>query len=285
MKRLGIVGAENSHTAAIAKVLNIDRLVAGFEVTHVWGETQAFAKKAAEAGRIPNIVRRPQEMLSHVDCVMVDHRHGKHHLKAVTPFVKAGVAVFVDKPMSTSLAEAKLFLKFRRKMGVPVTTMSAVPHQACVKKMKLKLAKLGVLKAVHLNGPGDPKSKWGGVFFYGIHQVDLMVELFGAGAVDVTAVMNGPGFTGVVSYPKGLTVTIGMPGVKGFSVTAVGAEGTLHERIVNDKNAYLATTRLFTGMFKTGKEPFGDERMLAPVAVLEAMQESLSLKARVKVRR
>ncbi len=76
-----------------------------------------------------------------------------------------------------------------------------------------------------------------------------------------------------------------MPGVKSFSVTAVGAEGGFHEPIVTDRNPYLTTTRLFTGMFKTGREPFGDERMLAPVAILEAMQESLAKKARVKVRR
>ncbi len=41
--RIGIVGAENSHTVAIAKTLNVDNAVPGFEVTHVWGETPEFA--------------------------------------------------------------------------------------------------------------------------------------------------------------------------------------------------------------------------------------------------
>lgn len=283
MKRLGIIGAENSHTAAIAKLLNIDRLVEGFEVTHVWGETPELARGAAGAGSIPKTVKRPEDMLGEVDCVMVDHRDGKHHLEAVTPFVKAKVPVFVDKPMTTSLAEGKRFLKLRKRLGVAVTTMSSVPHQASVSEIKRKLERTAALKAVHLNGPGDPKSKYGGVFFYGIHQVDLMVELLGAGAVEVTSVMNGPAFTAVVSYPDGLTATIGMPGAKGFSVAAVGAEGVFHEPVVNDANAYLPTTRLFTAMFETGEEPFTDERMLAPVAILEAMRESLSMKKRVKV--
>ncbi len=35
--RIGIVGAENSHAVAIAKTLNIERAVPGFEVTYVWG--------------------------------------------------------------------------------------------------------------------------------------------------------------------------------------------------------------------------------------------------------
>ena len=62
MIRIGIVGAENSHTAAIAKVLNVDRRVPGARVTHVWGETAAYARAAAESGRIPAIVREPEEM-------------------------------------------------------------------------------------------------------------------------------------------------------------------------------------------------------------------------------
>jgi hypothetical protein len=49
MLNIGIVGAENSHTAAIAKVINVEKRVRGVRVTHVWGETKAFAEKAAAA--------------------------------------------------------------------------------------------------------------------------------------------------------------------------------------------------------------------------------------------
>lgn len=274
--KLGIIGAENSHTAAIAKELNVEKAIPGFQVTHVWGETDEFAKAAAEAGQIPTIVAQPQDMLGQVDCVMVDHRNGKYHLEAVTPFVEAGFPVFVDKPMSTSLEEAKAFLRLRREKGVAVTTMSAIPHQASVGGIRQRLVSIGDVKAVHLNGPGDPDSEHGGVFFYGIHQVDLMVELFGVGAAEVSTARNGAAFTGLVSYPDGLTVSIGMAGAKGFSVAAVGTEGGFHEPVVTDANTYLATSKLFTGMFETGVEPFGEDRMLAPIAILEALQQSLN---------
>ncbi|HIG17134.1 MAG TPA: hypothetical protein EYQ31_07495 [Candidatus Handelsmanbacteria bacterium] len=75
MLRIGMVGAENSHTAAIAKVLNIDEKIRGVRATHVWGETAAFAKAAAEKGQIPTIVRKPEEMMGEVDAIVVDHRH------------------------------------------------------------------------------------------------------------------------------------------------------------------------------------------------------------------
>ena len=46
MLNIGIVGAENSHTAAIAKVLNVEKRVRGVRVTHVWGETAQYAQAA-----------------------------------------------------------------------------------------------------------------------------------------------------------------------------------------------------------------------------------------------
>ena len=168
---IGIIGAENSHTLVVAKTLNVDRRVRGATVTHVWGETRAFAEKAAAEGKIPTIVADPKQMLGEVDGVMVDHRDGKYHIPAIRPFVKAGVPVFVDKPMTCSLAEAKRFLKLRREQKVPVTTMSSIVLQPWAKELKTKLRAIGRVRALHLHGPGEYKSKYGGIWFYGIHQV------------------------------------------------------------------------------------------------------------------
>ncbi|MFW5798716.1 MAG: Gfo/Idh/MocA family protein [Planctomycetota bacterium] len=282
--KLGIVGAENSHCAAIAKLLNQEKVARGFSVTHVWGETRAFAKAAAEAGDIPTIVEEPTDMIGEVDCVMVDHRHGGRHIEAARPFVEAGIPVFVDKPLSTSLGEAKRFLKLRREKGVPVTTMSIIPLQPVVKDIKKKLKKIGQPKAVTFAGPGEYKSKYGGITFYGIHQVDLMIELFGTEARKVVVNINGDSCQAVIDYPDELTVTINfVPGLRPFQVCAIGTDDAFHENVVYEGNPYLAGTKTFTKMFRTGKEPFDDRRMLAPVAVLEAMQKSIDEKRWVKV--
>ena len=64
--KLGIVGAENSHTAAIASMINVHKKIPGFEVSHVWGETKQFAEAAAEQGQIPKIVRSPKDMIGKI---------------------------------------------------------------------------------------------------------------------------------------------------------------------------------------------------------------------------
>ena len=47
MINIGIVGAENSHTVAIAKTLNIEKRVPGVRVVSVWGESRKHARDAA----------------------------------------------------------------------------------------------------------------------------------------------------------------------------------------------------------------------------------------------
>ncbi len=74
-----------------------------------------------------------------------------------------------------------------------------------------------------------------------------------------------------------------VPAGRGFRLAASGANGGFYEPIVNDKNPYLVTTRIFTRMFRSRKEPFTEERMLAPIAVLSAMDKSLKEKRPVKV--
>src|SRR5665648_230736 len=51
--RIGIIGAENSHTVGYGKMFNTDKKFPGVEVLYLWGETDEFARKAAEAGKIP----------------------------------------------------------------------------------------------------------------------------------------------------------------------------------------------------------------------------------------
>src|SRR5690606_19571201 len=75
--RIGIIGAENSHTIGFGKMFNIDKKFPGAGVVYVWGETEQFARNAMEKGRIPNMVKDPAEMLGKINALIVDHRHPK----------------------------------------------------------------------------------------------------------------------------------------------------------------------------------------------------------------
>jgi predicted dehydrogenase len=285
--KIGIVGAENSHCAHIAKSLNVEKDVPGWEVTHVWGETAEFAAKAAKEGQIPNIVTDYTEMIGQVHGVAIDHRDGKHHLAAARPFIEAGIPVFVDKPFCTDLAEGIDVVRLARAKGVPITSYSVLSLQQSVLTFAEAIKKLGGLRALVTAGPCDVESEYGGVSFYGIHQVDLVCTLLGAEPVEVSTARHGADAVAIVTFATGPVVTfvllkdIWKPG---FTASAYGDEGAHYSELPFDQKTYLAGIRTFCRMFETRQEPLPPVAYLRPVAILEAMQKSLDTAKPVKVK-
>ncbi|MFP4058604.1 MAG: Gfo/Idh/MocA family protein [Candidatus Brocadiia bacterium] len=290
--KIGIVGAENSHCAAVARTLNVDKACGRARVVAVWGETRAFAEKAAEAGQIPRIVEQPEEMIGEIDGVMVDHRHARHHVPAAIPFVEAGIPAFVDKPFSWTVSEGWKLLQLARRKGVPVTSFSVIPEQEAFRKDLLRQVKAaGRITAVSTSGPCDLKSKYGGVFFYGIHQVDAILKAFGPGIGTVQvirAVGGNPNAVAVMRYRGGgaiVATTFVAEGKRGFTFQATGTKGAVDYTHRSDPNPYLTGIKKFLRMFRTGREPHTAAEMLEPIAVLEALARSLEGGKRAAVRK
>ena len=119
-------------------------------------------------------------MLGKVDGVMIDHRHAKYHFEPAKFFLSNGVPTFVDKPFTFTLAEGKKLVAIARRKKTPVTSFSSNPLQQNFADFKAAVAKLGEVYSLTTAGPADIESQWGGIFFYGIHQVDAIVALLGA---------------------------------------------------------------------------------------------------------
>jgi len=288
--KIGIVGAENSHTVAVAKTLNIDKACGSARVAMVWGETREAAEKAAQEGQIPEIVRRPEDMIGRIDGVMIDHRHAKYHVPAAIPFVEAGIPSFVDKPFSYTVEEGAMLLKLARKKGAPITSYSVLAEQTGYRKDFLKqIRSLGRIMAIESSGPGDFRSKWGGVFFYGVHQVDTILKAFGPGIEKVQAFRassGNPCGAAVLSYSGGgpiVTMHLVSGGKCGFTFRAFGTKGVVHYENKFDPNMYLTGIKKFLNMFRTGKEPFTAREILEPIAILEALARSFRLGKAVRV--
>jgi predicted dehydrogenase len=276
--RIGIVGAENSHTGLIATALNVHQAVPGFAVTHLWGETEQFARQAAETGRIPAIVADPTDMIGEIDAAVFDHRDGKHHLPAARPFVEAGLPVFIDKPFCTDLEQGVEFVRFARAKGVPVTSFSTLPLEHSVAQFADRLARIGRLRSLVTAGPLDVDSPYSGVFFYGIHQVELMLKLVAARPVAVTTARLGHDGAAAVTFEGGPICLINCLqewwGGGGFHALACGDDGVESAHLTSDEQPLLTGIRTFCAMFETGIEPVPPRRYLTAVAVLAAMRGS-----------
>lgn len=275
--KIGIIGAENSHTAAFGKMFNIDKKFPGAEVKYVWGETDTFAKNAMEKGGIPNQVKDPLEMMGKIDALIVDHRHPKYHLAAATPFVKAGIPTFIDKPFCYRAAEGKEFLEMAKKVGTPVTSYSSIAQSDATFYLIKQVKNLGDIVQVVRTGTVDLDSEYGGVFFYGVHVVQPLMYIFGEDIERVKITRNGKLGNASLQFSSGLFATLIFKekayGWQTFVETKsefIELKSTVEE--TNPAKNYVDMVE----MFRTGKEPRSHQSILNCVSVLEALEKSAS---------
>lgn len=285
MITIGIIGAENSHTVAIAKTINIEKRVPDFSVTHVWGETSSDARDARERGQIPNIAQHPEDLIGRVDAAIVDHRHAKYHLPAVRPLLEAKIPLFVDKPFCYRVDEGREFLGRARELGVPVCSFSVLPKQASFVQVQREVRELGRILSVVSTGPCDIDSEYGGVFFYGIHQVDMVSRLLDGDVVHAQLNRGKQNHTATLYSASSAISTMNLigEGRPDFHISVLCEKGRIDRVIAYDENTYLTGIRDFCHMFRTGETDETDRSMLAPVAVLEALEKSQASGEKVDV--
>lgn len=273
--RIGIIGAENSHTVSFGQMFNIGKKFPGVEVTHLWGETDEFASKAALAGKIPNIVKDPKEMMGKIDALIVDHRHAKFHLEAATPFVKAGIPTFIDKPFCYRVEEGKKFLEMARKTGTPITSYSSIGQSYATYDIKQQLETMGEINQVVRYGPVELNSEWGGVFFYGVHILQPLTVMFGEDIQRVKITRNGQKANASLIFKSGLFATMIFKNVaRGWETFVETKSGMveLKSRVPETEPGKMYVD--IVEMFRTRKEPRSHHSILNEVAILEALEKS-----------
>jgi len=274
MIKLGIIGAENSHSFHIGALCNTKKKVS-MRVTHIWGETMEFAKVAASKGAIPQIVRNWEEMEGQVDGIMIDHRDGGLHEPAARYFIERGIPTFIDKPITTDLAQAGELFDLAEKRGTPVCTFGVIPQQKQFRAFARKMEGAGEILALNMSGPVDMDSPYGGIFFYGIHQVESIVELMGTQAIAAQLTRNGRNGVGTIFFPDDRMATLNCLSENGIfhwrACTEKGVYSLLHK---SDDDPYLHAARIIHRFIRDGDVPWTRARMLAPIAILQALQKS-----------
>ena len=189
MKSIGMVGVNTYHAQAFTRIFNgqgedAPTVPAG-RITHVWsGEySERLAELECMFGPYDNVVASPEEMIGAVDAVLIidDTDGGKRHKELAEPFLRAGMPTFIDKPMTTELAEAVALFDLAEQHSAPLLSGSALRFSAELDRYDA--AAIGKPSAIVSIGPGE----W---FYYGIHAVELALTLSPARPVAVQRTQN-----------------------------------------------------------------------------------------------
>ncbi len=101
--------------------------IPGARVTHIWTQDTVLSEKIARATHIDVVVDRPQDMLSHIDGVLLARDDAENHLHFGRSFLEAGIPVYFDKPIALSLAELDVLYSLERFEG-QIFTCSALRY-------------------------------------------------------------------------------------------------------------------------------------------------------------
>jgi predicted dehydrogenase len=79
----------------------------GWRVTHAWTQDAEVTRKLCAASMIESPVEDYHEFLGKVDAVIIARDDFDSHFEMAQPFLKAGLPVFVDKPLSLDVAQLR----------------------------------------------------------------------------------------------------------------------------------------------------------------------------------
>ena len=180
--RIGLVGLCTSHPDAWIPIIReyVKDGLFDAEISAVWdsGETrpEGYAKEYSKKMKIPHAVENLNDMLPLVDGVIVHTTNWDRHMEQAEPFVKAGKAVFIDKPIAGNMLDANQYLDWL-KQGYRVTGGSALRYfKPSADFLAIPEAERGtVYTAYSAVGVDD--------FNYGIHGYAILASILGSGIV------------------------------------------------------------------------------------------------------
>lgn len=287
MYRIGLVGTENSHARAFAKVFAQNEDFADMRVTAAYGD-EGVDKSERIREFFPEcaIVDSPQQMLGLVDAVMITSRDGKLHYGYAKPFLEAGIPLFVDKPFTVNGDEAVALAKEAKKRGVPLCGGSSLKCCPDVLEMGQLRRELGEkLRTGFASAPLMMDSPYSGFYFYASHLAEICLPVFGWEPESVTALRKGACVTAIVHYADFDAVCSYTDGCARYFVQLTGADNVLHAKEIDLAPAYRLEAEEFVQMVRTGHMPYTYEQLMMPVFFLNAVERSYETGKTVPIRK
>ncbi len=283
--RVGIIGTDTSHSPAFTKLLNSDPSapdhVAGARVVAAWKggsadlpESASRVEQYAEELRTKygvEIVPDIATLLSKVDAVLLSSLDGRVHLAQARAVLAAHKPVFIDKPLASTLEDAREIARLAKAAGTPWFSSSSLRFGA------IGAAKPAGATGVSTWGPGPlEEHHYLDLSWYAIHPVELLYTLMGPGCVEVTRVAGENEDVIVGRWKDGRLGTV--RAIRPYSdygaVVARGRDVTVLHPKAGEATDYRPLVVEIAKFFSTGKPPVPNEETLEIFAFLDAAQKS-----------
>ena len=278
MYNIAILGCENTHANTFLEFIKNDKEFADINVAGVYSDDFEAAKKLADLYGV-NIMNRYDELQGKVDGVMVTARNGANHLKFIKPYLPYGVSVFVDKPVTISVAEAEEMMKCFKTYKNRFSGGSVMKYCDEIVTMKKELSELGADNIVSgfVKAPAMKNSPYGGLHFYAPHLVEIMCELYGRFPESISAVENEDCITAIFRY-KSYDITAAFTEMRvssNYYALCSAKEKTFLREVNIEQKDFREEFSVFYKSLKYEVDNPDEKEFISPVYILNTVEKAL----------
>jgi hypothetical protein len=281
--RVGIIGTDTSHVPAFAKMLNDPaqpdhipgaRVVAAYkggskDIPESWRRVDQFAEEIHSKWGV-EIVPDIPALLQKVDGVVLESNDGRVHLEQARLVIAAHKPLFLDKPLASTLEDAREIARLAKEAGVAWFSSSSLRFGEISTSMKFPDA-TGVITW----GPGPLEAHhYLELAWYAIHPIEILYTLMGPGCESVTRTSTADSDVIVGRWKDGRLGTV--RAVRPYSdygaIVNRGRETVVsHPKEAADYRPMLVEIVKF---FQTGKPPVANGDTLEIYAFMDAAERS-----------
>ena len=280
--RIGIIGTDTSHVPAFTKMLNDPaakdhipgaRIVAAYkggsaDIPHSHDRVDKYAEeiKKWNVEIVPDI----ETLCKKVDAVLLESLDGRTHMAQAKAVIAAKKPLFIDKPLASTLEDAREIAKLAKAAGVPWFSSSSLRFGQIATSMKFEDA-TGVITW----GPGPLEEHHQlDLSWYAIHPIEMLYSLLGPGCEEVTRVSTEGADEITCRWKNGKLGTA--RAIRPYS--EYGAVVFRPKQIVQSPEkavaGYAPLLVEIVKFFQTGKAPVSNEETLEIFAFMDAAQRS-----------
>ena len=278
MKKIVILGCENSHANVFLDFIKGNEKYADVEVVGVYSHEEEPMKKLNEKYGV-KIMSSYDEAVDEVDGIIVVARHGDNHYKYAAPYIKKGIPMFIDKPITVSEEEAVKFMQECKDNGVRITGGSCCIHDVDVLALRHEIEEQanGEVLGGFVSAPINMKNDFGGYFFYAQHIVAIMQTIFGLRPNSVKAAKNGKHFTATYSYDNFDVSALHTEGCYKYHATVVAQNGISSKNpdIVFANPCFLEEFDHYYSLLCGGEQTVSYSDFITAVHILNATYRAL----------
>ena len=281
--RLGIVGTDTSHVIGFATAYNDTsspdhvpgaRIVAAFtggspDIPASRDRIDGFTRQLQEKYGV-EIVATIAELCRRVDGVLLTSNDGRVHLAQAREIIAARKPLFIDKPLASTLEDAREIARLANEAGVPWFSTSTLRYAVTGWKTP-------DLSGVEVWGPGPLEEHHHlDLSWYAIHEAEMLFTLLGTGCEDVTRVESADASVVVCRWKDGRIGT--MRALRPYSDYGAVLFRKTEKNQASESRAIRATTveldRDLVKFFTSRIPPVPNDETLELMAFLDAAQRS-----------